>query len=54
MDINRISVPTVILADPEYPLLSYLMKPYSDVRVAGRRFNYTLKKYRMVVECVCG
>lgn len=53
MDIYRVTIPTISLEDAYYSLLFYLMKSYSDVRVAGRRFNYILNRYRMVVECAC-
>ena len=55
--IHGVSVPLVILADPAYPLLPWLMKPYvqhGNLSVAAKNFNYRLSRARMVVENAFG
>ena len=54
------NVPLLILTDPAYPLLPWLMKPYCkcsmviDVSVAAKKFTYRLSRARMVVENAFG
>lgn len=55
--INGMDVPLLILGDPAYPMLPWLMKPYTDTgRLTAKqlRFNYRLSRARMVVECAFG
>ena len=55
--ISGVHVPIVILGDPAYPLLSWLMKPYIGTGLltqVQRRFNYRLSRTRVVVECAFG
>ena len=49
-------VPIVILGDPAYPLLSWLIKPYSGVGLSAKqqKFNTRLSRARVVVECAFG
>ncbi|CAM5144384.1 unnamed protein product [Eretmochelys imbricata] len=53
--IGDVEMPIVILGDPAYPLLPWLMKPYTGTLDSGKeQFNYRLSKCRMVVECAFG
>ena len=55
--INGINVPLLILGDPDYPMLPWLMKPYADTgRLTPKqlRFNYRLSRARMVVRSASG
>ena len=55
--IHGINLPLLILADPAYPLMPWLMKPYvqqSNLSNAAKAFNYRLSKARMVVENAFG
>ena len=52
--IAGVDVPIVILGDPAYPLLPWLMKPYTATGALTReqrRFNYQLSRTLVVVEC---
>lgn len=51
--ISGTDIPIVLLGDPAYPLLQWLMKAYPDTGGLSRqqrRFNYSLSKARVVVE----
>lgn len=52
--INGVIVPTRIIEDPTYPLLTWVLKPYLDFRGPGKRFRYTLSNCMKVVECAFG
>ena len=54
--ISGVHIPIVILGKSAYPLLSWLMKPYTGTGLsqAQRRFNYRLSRARVVVECAFG
>ncbi|CAM5083781.1 unnamed protein product [Natator depressus] len=55
MNIDDIKRPIVILGDSAYPLLPWLMKPYTDhLDSSKEQFSYRLSKCRMVVECAFG
>ncbi|CAM5073974.1 unnamed protein product [Natator depressus] len=50
-----VEMPIVILGNPGYPLVPWLMKPYTgSLDSSKEQFNYRLSKCRMVVECAFG
>ena len=56
-EINGVPVPLVILGDPAYPLLQWVMKPYTDNGRLSRQqstFNYRLSRARVVTENAFG
>jgi hypothetical protein len=56
-EINGEEIPPLILADPAYPLLPWLLKGYPRNNAAQRRekvFNYRLSRARMTVENTFG
>nr|XP_048718469.1 Kv channel-interacting protein 1 isoform X1 [Caretta caretta] len=53
--VRDVEMPIVILGDPAYPLMPWLMKPYTGILDSSQDlFNYRLSKCRMVVECAFG
>ncbi|CAM5140323.1 unnamed protein product [Eretmochelys imbricata] len=53
--VGDVELPIVILGDPAYPLMPWLMKPYTGTLDSSKElFNYRLSKCRMVVECAFG
>nr|XP_048705918.1 tetratricopeptide repeat protein 33 isoform X1 [Caretta caretta]XP_048705919.1 tetratricopeptide repeat protein 33 isoform X1 [Caretta caretta] len=53
--IRDVEMPIVILRDPAYPLMPWLMKPYTGTLDSSKElFNYRLSKCRMVIECAFG
>uniref|UniRef100_A0A8C3F7J4 DDE Tnp4 domain-containing protein n=1 Tax=Chrysemys picta bellii TaxID=8478 RepID=A0A8C3F7J4_CHRPI len=53
--VGDVEMPSVILGDPAYPLMPWLMKPYTGSLDSSQDlFNYRLSKCRMVVECAFG
>ncbi|CAM5127478.1 unnamed protein product [Eretmochelys imbricata] len=53
--IGDVETPIVILGDHAYPLMPWLMKPYTgSLDNSQELFNYRLSKCRMVVECAFG
>ncbi|XP_053904275.1 uncharacterized protein LOC128848329 [Malaclemys terrapin pileata] len=53
--VGDVELPIVILGDPAYPLMPWLMKPYTGSLDSSQDlFNYRLSKCRMVVECAFG
>ncbi|CAM4586167.1 unnamed protein product [Lepidochelys kempii] len=53
--VGDVEMPIVIFEDPAYPLMPWLMKPYTGILDSSQElFNYRLSKCRMVVECAFG
>ncbi|CAM4537432.1 unnamed protein product [Lepidochelys kempii] len=53
--IGDVEMPIIILGDSAYPLMPWLMKPYTGTLDSSQElFNYRLSKCRMVVECAFG
>ncbi|CAM4592097.1 unnamed protein product [Caretta caretta] len=53
--VGDVEMPICILGDPAYPLMPWLMKPYTGSLDSSQElFNYRLSKCRMVVECAFG
>ncbi|XP_050801902.1 uncharacterized protein LOC127047544 [Gopherus flavomarginatus] len=53
--VGDVKMPIVILGDPAYPLMPWLMKPYTGKLDRSQdRFNYRLSQCRMTVDCAFG
>ncbi|CAM5073258.1 unnamed protein product [Natator depressus] len=53
--VGDVEMPIVILGDTAYPLMPWLMKPYTGSLDSSQElFDYRLSKCRMVVECAFG
>ncbi|CAM5147600.1 unnamed protein product [Eretmochelys imbricata] len=53
--VGDVEMPIVILGDSAYPLMPWLMKPYTGTLNSSKElFNYRLSKCRMVVVCAFG
>ena len=53
----RMEVPLLLIGDPVYPLLEWLMKPFQDSGCLSREhhlFNYGLSRARIVMENTFG
>ena len=53
---NNISIRSLIIGDPAYPLCEWLMKPYplADIPARQETFNRNLSRARVVVEQAFG
>ena len=56
LDFSGVAVPVVILGDPAYPLLPWLMKAHPGVGLSAKqqKFNRRLSRAQVVVECAFG
>ncbi|KAG6926089.1 hypothetical protein G0U57_012817, partial [Chelydra serpentina] len=53
--VGDVEMPIVILGEPAYPLMPWLMKLYTGILDSSKElFNYRLSKCRMVIECAFG
>ncbi|KAM9132648.1 uncharacterized protein ACDP82_008740 [Pangshura tecta] len=53
--VGEVKMPIVILGDPAYPLMPWLMKPYTgSLDSSKKQFNNRLSQCRMTVECGFG
>uniref|UniRef100_A0A8C4Y219 DDE Tnp4 domain-containing protein n=1 Tax=Gopherus evgoodei TaxID=1825980 RepID=A0A8C4Y219_9SAUR len=53
--VRDVEMPIVILEDPAYPLMPWLMKPYTGKLDRNKdQFTYGLSRCRMTVECAFG
>ncbi|CAM4440791.1 unnamed protein product [Lepidochelys kempii] len=53
--VGDVEMPVVIPRDPAYPIMPWLMKPYTGTLDNSKeQFNYRLSKCKMVIECAFG
>jgi hypothetical protein len=56
VQVGKVNIPPLIIADSAFQLHTWLMKPYTDAVLTPQQksFNYRLSRARMVIECAYG